>query len=100
MRSTNTGSNVVWSSRDVHPRQIGDVITPNIPKLLYLRIRAQVFKAEVESWDAVYGLPEGVETPVQKYNHIQDQLLFYKKQNPGSNKIAKLLARVEALRPN
>jgi hypothetical protein len=78
----------------------GGVITLNIPKPLYLRIRAQVFKAEVESWDAVYGLPDEVTTPAQKYDHIHEQLLFYKKQNPGSNKIAKLLTRIEALRPN
>lgn len=78
----------------------GAVITPNIPKPLYLRIRSQLFTAEKENWDAVYGLPVECVTPIQKYEHIHGQLTFYKQQNPGSNKIAKLLARIEAIRPN
>jgi hypothetical protein len=94
-----TSSKVVWSNKR-YTKTHNSVVTLNIPKPLYLRIRSQVFKAEVENWDAVYGLPAECSTATQKYEYIREQLTFYKKQNPNSNKIAKLLARVDAIRPN
>lgn len=103
MRAVNntdsTSSKVVWNNKR-YTKPHNTVVTPNIPKPLYLRIRSQVFKAEGENWDAVYGLPAECSTAAQKFAHIREQLMFYKKQNPNSNKIAKLLARVDAIKPN
>jgi hypothetical protein len=74
-------------------------VTMNIPKPMYNRFRVLVFKAKVEGWRSVYGLPEDVISDTQKYDYVHDKLCFYQKLNPESRKIARLLAKVEATKP-
>jgi hypothetical protein len=103
----NTAASFSSTTSEVHFIVSGEIhnhssitVTTNIPKPMYNRFRVLVFKAKVEGWKSVYGLPAEAVSDTQKYEYVHKKLCFYQKLNPESRKIARMLAKVEATKPN